>query len=377
MKKLKVMSVYGTRPEAIKMCPLVRELEAREDIESIVLLTAQHRELLDGVNEFFGVKADYDLNIMKPSQTLSSITSDILLGMDKILNECAPDVLLVHGDTSTSFAAALSAFYHKIPVGHVEAGLRTYDRYSPYPEEMNRNLTGKLATYHFAPTEKNRRNLAAEGVTENVYVTGNTVLDTFRYTVSENYAFHSEDLRALDFSDGRRYIAMTAHRRENIGRAMESIFGAVKSVVSAHDGVRVIYPMHPNPEVRQTAERVLGSCERIRLTEPLDVVDFHNLLSRAYMVLTDSGGIQEEACALGVPTLVARDTTERGEGVSTGGIRLTGTRESEIIRAFSALLDDKNVYENMRFAPNPYGDGTASAQICQILRKKLALFTEL
>ncbi|MBO5110686.1 MAG: UDP-N-acetylglucosamine 2-epimerase (non-hydrolyzing) [Clostridia bacterium] len=367
MKKLKVMSVYGTRPEAIKMCPLVRELEAREDIESIVLLTAQHRELLDGVNEFFGVKADYDLNIMKPSQTLSSITSDILLGMDKILNECAPDVLLVHGDTSTSFAAALSAFYHKIPVGHVEAGLRTYDRYSPYPEEMNRNLTGKLATYHFAPTEKNRRNLAAEGVTENVYVTGNTVLDTFRYTVSENYAFHSEDLRALDFSDGRRYIAMTAHRRENQNGGIERICRAVLALRDKYPDVVFIYPVHPSPAVRNTVIPLLAGQERIVLTDPVDLTDMHNLMQRSYCILTDSGGIQEEAPSLGKPVLVLREETERPEAVEAGTVKIVGTDIDTVVRETARLLDDAEVYGTMARAVNPYGDGHASERIADIL----------
>ena len=367
MKKLKVMSVYGTRPEAIKMCPLVKELEAREEIESIVTLTAQHRELLDGVNDFFGVKADYDLNIMKPSQTLSSITSDILLGMDKVLTECTPDVLLVHGDTSTSFAAALSAFYHKIPVGHVEAGLRTYDRYSPYPEEMNRNLTGKLATYHFAPTEKNRRNLAAEGITEHVYVTGNTVLDTFRYTVTDRYQFHSEALRAIDFTDGRRYVAMTAHRRENQSGGIERICRAVLALRDKYPDVVFIYPVHPSPAVRNTVMPLLSGQERIVLTDPVDLTDMHNLMQRSYCILTDSGGIQEEAPSLGKPVLVLREETERPEAVEAGTVKIVGTDVDTVVRETSRLLDDAAAYEAMARAVNPYGDGHASERIADIL----------
>ena len=373
MMTKRVAVVFGTRPEAIKMCPLVRELRSMEGISTLVCVTGQHKELLDGAMSVFGVDADVSLSVMRAGQSLSCLTESLVSGLEKVFGDHSPDAVMVHGDTCSAFAAALAAFYLKIPVYHVEAGLRTYNMRSPFPEEFYRRVISLIAELHFAPTKAACQNLLSEGVDKDkIFVVGNTVVDSFKYTLCACYHH-----RLLEWVGNDRLVLMTAHRRENIGSAMENIFRAVESVVSAHDGVKVIYPMHPNPEVRQTAERILGGCERIRLTEPLDVVDFHNLLSRAYMVLTDSGGIQEEACALGVPTLVARDTTERGEGVSTGGIRLTGTCESEIIRAFSALLDDKNVYENMRFAPNPYGDGTASAQICQILRKKLALFTEL
>ena len=367
MKKLKVMSVYGTRPEAIKMCPLVKELEKRPEIESIVTLTAQHRELLDGVNEFFGVTADYDLNIMKPAQTLSTITSDILLGMDKVLSECQPDVLLVHGDTSTSFAAALSAFYRKIPVGHVEAGLRTYDRYSPFPEEMNRNLTGKLATYHFAPTEKNRKNLAAEGITENVYVTGNTVLDTFKYTVTDTYEFHDETLRAIDFNDGRRYVAMTAHRRENQNGGIERICRAVLALRDKYADAVFIYPVHPSPAVRGTVMPLLENQERIVLIDPIDLTDMHNLMQRSYCILTDSGGIQEEAPSLGKPVLVLREETERPEAVEAGTVKIVGTEIEAIVAETSQLFDLPEAYSAMAHAVNPYGDGHASERIADLL----------
>ena len=372
-KNKKIMAVVNTRPDAIKMCPLIKELRSREGISVSVCSTGQHKELLAEALDIFSVVPDCDLEIMREGQDLSHITSAVLDGMRSVLRSQRPDALIVHGDTTGAFAAALAGFYEGIPVYHVEAGLRTYNMRSPFPEEFYRRVISLIAELHFAPTEAACQNLLSEGVDKDkIFVVGNTVVDSFKYTLCARYHH-----RLLEWVGNDRLVLMTAHRRENIGSAMENIFRAVESVASAHDGVKVIYPMHPNPEVRQTAERILGSCERIRLTEPIDVVDFHNLLSRAYMVLTDSGGIQEEACALGVPTLVARDTTERGEGVSTGGIRLIGTQENEIIRAFSELLDNPESYKKMRFSQNPYGDGTASAQICQILRKKLALFTEL
>ena len=369
----RVAVVFGTRPEAIKMCPLVRELKKQRGIEVITCVTGQHRELLDGAMGVFGVRADVDLSVMREGQSLSELTSALVSGLDGVFGAYRPDAVMVHGDTCSAFAAALAAFYRGIAVYHVEAGLRTYDIRSPFPEELYRRAISLVADIHLAPTNTAKENLLSEGVPEqNIFVVGNTVVDSLGYTLQDGY---SHEL--LDWAGDKRLVLMTAHRRENLGGAMENIFRGVRRALDARKDVRVIYPVHPNPQVRRTAERILGGCESIRLTEPLEVADFHNILSRAYMAVTDSGGIQEEACALGVPTLVCRNTTERGEGVSTGGIRLIGTCETEVEREISALLDDNDAYEKMRFSGNPYGNGTSCAQICQILRQKLALFTEL
>ena len=370
---MRVAVIFGTRPEAIKMCPLVRKLKGCGEFEVLTCLTGQHRELMQGVMSIFGVEPDVDLSVMREGQSLSELTSVLICKLEEVFLKYRPSVVLVHGDTCSAFCAALAAFYLKIPVCHVEAGLRTYNIRSPFPEEFYRCAISLVSELHFAPTETAKENLLGEGVAEEkIFVVGNTVIDSFEYTLRENYR-HELDA----WIGNRRLVLMTAHRRENLGEDMENIFRAVRRVVSMRDDVRVIYPVHPNPRVRNAARRILGECDNVKLIEPLEVCDFHNLLSRTYMVLTDSGGIQEEACALGVPTLVLRNTTERGEGVSTGGIRLIGTQESEVFRAFAELLDNRKAYENMRFAGNPYGNGTASAQICQILRQKLALFTDL
>jgi len=362
MKPVRVMSVFGTRPDAIKMCPLVLALEKDPRTESIVCLSAQHREMLDQVIQRFGVKPDYDLNIMKPRQTLYSITNDLLSGLEPVLAEAKPDIVLVHGDTSTCFVAALASFYAKIPVGHVEAGLRTYDRYSPFPEEMNRCLVGRLATLHFAPTELNRDNLAREGLTENVFITGNTVIDSMKYTVREDYRFENETLASMDFSKGR-FVLMTAHRRENIGEPLRNICRAARRLVEEHDDLQLIYPVHLNPAVREIVFAELGNIPRIHLIDPTDVVDNHNLMATCTFFMTDSGGIQEEATAVGVPTLVLRTETERPEGLSTGILRLVGVDEQVIYETASKLLNDQAFYDEMAHAANPYGDGFASERI--------------
>ena len=368
--KLKVMSVFGTRPEAIKMCPLVKELQRTEGVESLVCLTGQHRQMLDQVTEIFGVQADFDLNIMRPRQTLTTITTDILSGMGSVLEKAAPDIVLVHGDTTTSFAAALAAFYRQITVGHVEAGLRTYNRYSPFPEEMNRSLTGRLATFHFAPTAKNAENLKNEGVRENVFVTGNTVIDAFRTTVREDYRFKAESLRDFDPRAGRT-ILMTAHRRENLGEPLEHICRAVRALTERFPDVQVVYPVHLNPAVRDTVFGILGDTQRVSLIDPLDVEDMHNLMARSYMVMTDSGGLQEEAPSCGVPVLVLRTETERPEAVEAGTVKVVGVDAEDILREASALLTDRRQYEAMAHAVNPYGDGHASERIARCLTEKL------
>lgn len=359
---MKVMSVFGTRPEAIKMCPLVKELGKNRDIESVVCLTGQHREMLQQVIDIFGIEAAYNLDIMQPKQTLTTITTAVLEKMETVLMEEKPDIVLVHGDTSTSFVAALAAFYQQIPVGHVEAGLRTYDKYSPFPEEMNRSLTGRIATLHFCPTENNRRNLAKENVTENVYVTGNTVIDAFQTTVRNGYIYKDEDLREINFS-GRRCILMTAHRRENLGQPLENICCAVKRLVEEYSDIEVVYPVHMNPVVRDTATAILGDMDRVHLIHPLDVEDMHNLMSKSYLVMTDSGGLQEEAPACGVPVLVLRTETERPEAVEAGTVKVVGVDEEEIYQNAVTLLTDQAAYQKMAKAINPYGDGHASERI--------------
>lgn len=365
-KKLRVMSVFGTRPEAIKMCPLVKELKKCPQIESVVCLTGQHRQMLDQVTGIFGVEADYDLNIMRPRQTLTTITSDILLGMEGILKEAQPDVVLVHGDTSTSFVAALAAFYQQIPVGHVEAGLRTFNPYSPFPEEMNRCLTGRLALMHFAPTVKNEQNLKNEGILKNVFVTGNTVIDAFKTTVRDNYSFKAPELKNYDPKNGRT-ILMTAHRRENLGEPLENICRAVRRLVENYPDVQVVYPVHMNPAVRQTVNAILGDVERIHLIEPVDVEDMHNLMARSYLVMTDSGGLQEEAPSCGVPVLVLRTETERPEAVEAGTVKVVGVDEEVIYQETVTLLTNRIKYDKMARAVNPYGDGHASERIVENL----------
>ena len=352
--KIKVMSIFGTRPEAIKMCPLVKELESHEKIESIVCLTGQHREMLRQVIDIFGIHVKYNLDIMQPRQTLTTITTSILEKLEPILQEEHPDIVLVHGDTSTSFAAALASFYQQIPVGHVEAGLRTYDKYSPFPEELNRSLTGRIAELHFAPTEQNRQNLEKENIRENVYVTGNTVIDAFRTTVRSGDRYKNEVVRDLELS-GKRCVLMTAHRRENLGKPLENICRAVKRLVEEFQDIEVIYPVHMNPAVRDTAVNILGDLNRVHLIHPLDVEDMHNLMARSYLVMTDSGGLQEEAPSCGVPVVVLRTETERPEAVDSGTVMVAGVEEDAVYLAVKTLLTDSEKYNKMAKAVNPYG----------------------
>lgn len=363
----KVMLVFGTRPEAIKMCPLVNELKTRENIKTIVCVTGQHREMLDQVLTAFNVEPDYDLAIMKENQTLFDVTVNILERIKSVLEEAKPDVVLVHGDTSTTFVTALACFYMQIPVGHVEAGLRTYNIYSPYPEEFNRQAVGIVSQYNFAPTELSKQNLLNEGKKpETIYVTGNTAIDALKTTVRKDYS-HPQ----LEWAEGSRLILITAHRRENLGKPMENMFRAIKRVMNEHPDVKAIYPIHMNPVVRQTADSILGGDERIRIIEPLEVLDFHNFLSRSYLILTDSGGIQEEAPSLGKPVLVMRDTTERPEGIKAGTLKLVGTEEETIYKEFKRLLEDENEYAKMSNASNPYGDGFACKRIADILENEI------
>ncbi|WP_010648249.1 non-hydrolyzing UDP-N-acetylglucosamine 2-epimerase [Oceanobacillus massiliensis] len=359
-KRIRVMTIFGTRPEAIKMAPLVLELNKRdEEFESIVTVTAQHREMLDQVLEIFDITPDFDLNIMKKQQSLAQITTRALEGLDEVMKETKPDIVLVHGDTTTTFAASLAAYYNQIAVGHVEAGLRTWDKYSPYPEEMNRQLTGVMADLHFSPTEKSKQNLLNENKrAESIVVTGNTAIDALKTTVDDNYS--SPILNQLG---DKRLVLMTAHRRENLGNNMEQMFRAIKRLVKAHDDIQVIYPVHLNPLVQQTANEILGNDDRIQLIEPLGVVDFHNFASRSYLILTDSGGVQEEAPSLGVPVLVLRDTTERPEGIDAGTLKLAGTDEDTIFNLANELLSDEEAHDKMAKASNPYGDGEASRRI--------------
>lgn len=359
----KVMLVFGTRPEAIKMCPLVNELKKRPEVQTVVCVTGQHREMLDAVLRAFNIVPDYDLAIMKDRQTLFDITVNILERIRAVLEEVKPDVVLVHGDTSTTFVTALACFYLQIPVGHVEAGLRTYNIYSPYPEEFNRQAVSVIAKYNFAPTELSRENLLREGrKPESIYVTGNTAIDALKTTVREDYT-HPE----LEWAAGSRLIMITAHRRENLGEPMHRMFRAIRRIIEEHPDVRAIYPIHMNPVVREEANAELGGCDRIRIIEPLDVLDFHNFLSRSYLILTDSGGIQEEAPSLGKPVLVMRDTTERPEGIAAGTLRLVGTEEETIYKNFKELLEDRAAYDKMAHASNPYGDGFASVRIADAL----------
>lgn len=359
----KVMLVFGTRPEAIKMCPLVNELKSRDNFETIVCVTGQHRQMLDQVLEVFGVVPDYDLSIMKDKQTLFDITTNILNKIKVILEDEKPDVVLVHGDTSTTFVTSLACFYLQIPVGHVEAGLRTYNVYSPYPEEFNRQAVSIISKYNFAPTELSKENLIKEGKDPNsIFVTGNTAIDALKTTVRGAYT-HPE----LEWARGSRLIMITAHRRENLGVPMKNMFRAIKRVMDEVPDVKAIYPIHMNPVVRETAEEILGGDERIHIIEPLEVVDFHNFLSRSYLILTDSGGIQEEAPSLGKPVLVMRDTTERPEGIAAGTLKLVGTDEETIYMNFKELLGSKESYKKMSNASNPYGDGFASQRIADIL----------
>ena len=366
MKTIKVMSVFGTRPEAIKMAPLVKELAAHPQIESLCCLTGQHREMLDSVMDIFQLKGDYDLNIMEKQQTLTTITTKTILGMDHVIEEAKPDLILVHGDTSTTFAGALSAFYHQVPIGHVEAGLRTYDKYSPYPEEMNRVLVSDMADLHFSPTKANAENLRREAVMGKVFITGNTAIDAMRTTVQENFHFSTELLNTLDFA-GKRVIVVTCHRRENYGEPMENIMHAIRDVVESHPDVEVVYPVHLSPKVREYAFGILGDVERVHLIDPVNVEEMHNLMARCYMVMTDSGGLQEEAPALGKPVLVMRRETERPEAVAAGTAKLAGVERTEIVRLASELLDSPEAYAKMAKAVNPYGDGHACERIVQAI----------
>lgn len=363
----KVMLVFGTRPEAIKMCPLVNELKTHKTIKTIVCVTGQHREMLEQVLKVFQIIPDYDLKIMKDNQTLFDVTINILNCIKKVLEEQNPDIVLVHGDTTTTFATSLACFYMKIPIGHVEAGLRTYQMYSPYPEEFNRQATGIIAKFHFSPTEMSKNNLLKEGKKlETIYVTGNTAIDALKTTVKEVYQ-HKE----LEWAKDSRLIMLTAHRRENLGEPLYNMFRAIKRIVDETHDIKVIYPIHMNPAVRKAATEILGGEERIHIIEPLDVLDFHNFLARSYLILTDSGGIQEEAPSLGKPVLVMRDTTERPEGIEAGTLKLVGTQEETIYKEFQLLLNNKKEYEKMSYASNPYGDGLASKRIADILEKEL------
>ena len=367
MKPIKVISVFGTRPEAIKMCPLVKELESRDGIESIVCVTGQHREMLDSVLNEFQVVPDNDLDIMKQEQTLFDVTSGILLNIKPVLEEVRPDIVLVHGDTSTTFAAGLACFYLGIPVGHVEAGLRTYDMQSPFPEEFNRQAVGLFASLNFSPTTMARDNLLREGKDpKSIYVTGNTAIDALKFTIKDNYTHP-----LFEWIGDSKLILITAHRRENLGEPMVAMFNAILRIVDENPDIKAIYPIHMNPKVRQTADRILGNNDRIKIVEPFEVVDFHNFLNKSHIIVTDSGGIQEEAPSLGKPVLVMRDTTERPEGVAAGTLKLVGTNEETIYHAFNELLTDQNLYDSMSHATNPYGDGFASKAIVDIILKEM------
>lgn len=362
-KKLKIMTIFGTRPEAVKMAPLVMELERRPEIESYCCVTAQHRQMLDSVLDIFKLKPQFDLDIMEPRQTLSTITSKCLLGLEKVFAEVSPDLVLVHGDTSTTFAGALAAFYRQIAIGHVEAGLRTYDKYSPFPEEMNRSMVGRMADLHFCPTEANRRNLAAEGIQKGVYVTGNTVIDALNTTVVNDYSFTTEMLNQLDYA-GKKIIVVTCHRRENYGEPMEQIMSALRQIAEAYsEEVELVYPVHLSPVVQEAAHRHLDGLDNVHLIEPLMADEMHNLMARSYLVMTDSGGLQEEAPALGKPVLVLRRETERPEAVAAGTVKIAGTERERIVALATELIVDRGAYQAMARAVNPYGDGRACPRI--------------
>lgn len=366
MKTIKVMTIFGTRPETIKMAPVVKELQSRKEIETIVCVTAQHRQMLDQVLHTFDIKPDYDLNIMKQGQTLTDITVNVLKGIEEVIIKEKPDIVLVHGDTTTTFAGALAAFYHQVAVGHVEAGLRTYNKYSPFPEEANRQFVGVISDMNFVPTEKSKANLLQEQKDpKSIYVTGNTVIDALQTTVKEDY-----NHEVIDWAKGSRLILLTAHRRENLGEPMHHMFRAIRRIVDEYSDVKVVYPVHMNPKVVAAAEEHFGDCDRVKLIEPLDVFDFHNIMNRTYLILTDSGGIQEEAPSLGKPVIVLRDTTERPEGVEAGTLKLAGTNEANIYNIINDLLGNKAEYEKMSKAVNPYGDGFASKRIVDEIIKK-------
>lgn len=372
MKPIRVMTIFGTRPEAIKMAPLVQELSRREGIESLCCVTAQHRQMLDSVLEIFRLKPDYDLNIMEPRQTLSTITTKCLLGLEEVFQTAKPDLVLVHGDTSTTFAGALAAFYHQIMVGHVEAGLRTWDKYSPYPEEMNRTLVGDIADLHFCPTPANRANLAGEGIKDGVFITGNTVIDALQTTVVKDYHFATDLLNHLDYA-GKKIILVTCHRRENYGQPMTNIMTALRRIADAHEDVELVYPVHLSPVVREAADKYLSGHPRIHLIDPLDVEEMHNLMARCYLVMTDSGGLQEEAPALGRPVLVLRRETERPEAVEAGTVKIAGTEEEDVFQLAHTLLTDAKAYGEMAHAVNPYGDGQACRRIADAIEWKFGL----
>lgn len=373
MNKIKVMTVFGTRPEAIKMAPLVKELEKHSDIiDSIVCVTAQHRQMLDQVLEIFHITPDFDLNIMKQRQTLVEIVGYSLEGLDRVMKEAKPDIVLVHGDTSTTFVGSLAAFYNQIAVGHVEAGLRTYDKYAPFPEEINRRLTGVIADMHFAPTERNRQNLLREGVSDaDIFVTGNTVIDALKTTVREDYTFKDPTLAKMPW-DTKRVIVMTAHRRENLGQPLRNICTAVRELVETFDDIEVVYPVHLNPAVREVAYEILGNMDRVKLIEPVNADELHNAIQRGFMVLTDSGGLQEEAPSLGKPVLVLRGETERPEAVDAGTVKIAGVDKDTIVRMASELLTDENAYHRMAKAVNPYGDGLASGRIVDAIIERFS-----
>ncbi|MEY9141233.1 non-hydrolyzing UDP-N-acetylglucosamine 2-epimerase [Mammaliicoccus lentus] len=368
----KIMTIFGTRPEAIKMAPLVSELKNDPELQPIVVVTAQHREMLDSVLETFDITPDYDLNIMKQGQTLSEVTSRVLGGLESVIQEAKPDMILVHGDTTTTFAGSLAAFYNEVAIGHVEAGLRTWNKYSPFPEEMNRQMTGFLADLHFSPTDQSKHNLLQENKKdESIVVTGNTAIDALSTTVSENY-----ESEIINRHKDKRIVLLTAHRRENIGKPMENIFKAVRRIVEEHEDVVVVYPMHKNPKVRDIAGQLLSDHNRIELIEPLEVIDFHNFAANSHLILTDSGGVQEEAPSLGKPVLVLRDTTERPEGVEAGTLKLVGVEEEDVYNETKKLLNDQSSYESMSIAQNPYGDGLASKRICENIKYYFDILTE-
>ena len=375
MKQITVMTVFGTRPEAIKMAPLAQELASRPNINALCCVTAQHRQMLDSVLNIFGLKPDFDLDIMEPRQTLSTITSKCLLGMEEVLIQAKPDLILVHGDTSTTFAGALAAFYHQIPVGHVEAGLRTYDKWSPFPEEMNRKMVGSIADLHFCPTVSNQSNLTRENITGGVFLTGNTVIDALKTTVSENFTFSDETLNKLDYKN-RRVILVTCHRRENYGKPMEQIMTALRRLADAFPDTELVYPVHLSPVVQECAHKYLDGHERIHLIAPLAVDEMHNLMARCHLVMTDSGGLQEEAPALGKPVLVLRKETERPEAVQAGTVKLAGVEEEVIFRMASELLSDSDAYQAMAHAANPYGDGKACRRIADAIEWHFGLREE-